>query len=45
MFKAFLITWLMVREQIIYQRIQAGITQTAGSVRLCSPEYGMVIVV
>jgi hypothetical protein len=37
MFRAFLITWLMVIEQIMYQMIHAGMTQTIGSVRLCRP--------
>jgi hypothetical protein len=34
MFKDFLIIWLKVIEQIIYQRIQAGMIQTAG---FCNP--------
>jgi hypothetical protein len=44
MFKDFLITWLRVIEQTIYQRIQAGIIQTAGACNPMVPAYGRVMV-
>ena len=44
MLRAFLITWLIVIEQIMYQMIHAGMTQITGAVRLIVPKYGRVIV-
>ena len=35
--RAFLITWLIVIEQIMYQMIHAGMTQSRGAVRLTVP--------
>jgi hypothetical protein len=35
MFRAFLITWLMVIVLIMYIKIDAGMTEMMGSVRLC----------
>jgi hypothetical protein len=37
MLRDFLITWLMVIEQIMYQTIQTGMTQIRGAVRLRVP--------
>jgi hypothetical protein len=37
MLRAFLITWLIVIEQIIYQMIHAGMTHIIGAVRLSVP--------
>ena len=43
MLRDFRITWLMVSEQIMYQRIQAGTIQNATPERVTAPRKGITM--